>query len=106
MSLRIIRWLARAHTVQGRDPVLASHSSVVEPLLQSWAVWDFEVLLETVQRRVSGTPCCHLGAAVSIRRLWGHNAARLGLGSGNGRYVLFGARFEAQTAVRRTEMEN
>ena len=40
-----------------------------------------------------------------LRRPRGRNAARLGLGSGSGRYVLFGARFEAQTAVRRTETE-
>ena len=47
MGLRTTRGLACAHTVQGREAALGSPSSVVEPLPQSWAVWDFAVLLET-----------------------------------------------------------
>ena len=67
MGLRTIRGLARAHTAQGREPALGSPSSVVEPLLQSWAVWDFAVLLETCAEEGLRCPLLPSGAVSGDR---------------------------------------
>ena len=128
MGLRITRGLAHAHTVlvtpcTSRDQNgpqdnpgagLRSHragtgSSAGQPFFCCRAA---SPVLGSVGLCGPSRDPCRGGSQVPPAAIWGclrrprgRNAARLGLGSGSGRYVLFGARFEAQTAVRRTETE-